>query len=182
MVDPMKIEAQIDLILKETSDLTQMSLDTSKRLLDLGFFGPSVVWSVRGVEVFFKNFLLLPHFLKKSGDLEKAQRSANRYFGSGKWKQSVALVNQVFGPLDPMTTLGGHDAMETWIKDVVWARGEVVHGRKECHRKVAEWALEYADQLVRQIKLRLITSEKHPLSENFKRFLLDAKRLSKDVG
>ena len=166
-------DAQIIQILKETSDLTQMSLDTSRRLLDLGFHGPSIVWSVRSVEVFFKSFLLLPHFVRKRGDFNKAKKEANKFFGASNWPESVALVNEVFGPLDPMTTVEGRDAMKVWIKDVVWLRGEVVHGRSEGDGDSARWALGYAEQLVTQVKLRLITSGKHPLSDDFKRAFHD---------
>jgi hypothetical protein len=46
-------------------------------------------------------------------------------------------------------------------------RGTIVHGEHEGDREAAQAVLGYAEQLILQLKLRLLTSGKHPFSDVF---------------
>lgn len=160
--------ANEDELLKAASKRTQESLATARQLHAGGFFGPALIWTVRGVEIFFKEFLLTPHFLEQTNhDWQEALREAAKLFGSSSWSRAMVKINEFFGPLDPMLTEGGQDALDYWKKRVVRIRGDVVHGRADADANLSEWAINYAEQLVMQMKLRLIVEKKHPLSETF---------------
>lgn len=57
---PMSVPA--DQFLKVASQKAGDSLQVARELLEAGYPSPAFVWAVRAVEVFYKEFLLAPHF------------------------------------------------------------------------------------------------------------------------
>jgi len=163
--------------LKIASQKAGDSIQVARELLELGYPSPAFVWAVRAVEIFYKEFLLAPHFYE--GDWGKAVRRANKLFGSSNWDRAVAKVDEVFGPLDKMITELGNDALEVWIRQIVRTRGDLVHGRINADAKTSEMAVAYADQLITQLKLRVVVTRKHPFSDVFMGIFEDAKTMYK---
>lgn len=131
----------IEDFLKTATRKTQDSLAVSRELLEVGYPSPALVWAVRAAEIFFKDFLLTPHFFEVHGDWAKAIKEARKLFGSGDWNKAIARVDQVYGPLDKMIAEGGADALRVWTRDVVRLRGDVVHGRINVDSEIAREAL-----------------------------------------
>ena len=46
-------------------------------------------------------------------------------------------------------------------------RGDIVHGVDEASTQEAELVVQWADQMLTQLKLRLIVAKKHPLHDVF---------------
>jgi hypothetical protein len=89
------------------------SLTVARELLEAGFVGPSLVWSVRSVEIFLKYFVLTPIYYAQSGggsDWTKAVKKASTKFGSSSWAGAMKEVEKACGPLDPMLMEDGEDA------------------------------------------------------------------------
>lgn len=159
------VNASSEDFLKATSRKVGDSLRVARELLDLDYPSPALIWAVRAVEVFYKEFLLAPHFFE--GDWQQAVRKASKLFGSSNWNKAIAKVDEVFGPLDEMVTDLGNDALDVWIREIVRLRGDVVHGRVNADPDTARLAVDYAEQLVTQLKLRVIVSQKHPFADAF---------------
>jgi hypothetical protein len=166
--DPM---AEVGVILAAASQRVTESITVAKELLAAGFAGPALVWAVRSVEIFIKEFLVAPVYFDGSGSEGwfKALKRANRDFGSSNWKKAMAIVQAEYGPLDPLLTEDGADAYQAWEKTLVRTRGAVVHGELvDVPRELAEQAIEYGEQLVQQLKLRMLSGSRHPLSGIFR--------------
>lgn len=127
------------------------------------------MWAVRSVEVFLKEFVLTAVFLTqdRDNDWDRAVRKASKLFERLKWQKAIAKMNAEFGPLDKMTTADGEDALEVWEREIVPARHNIVHGREEPTLEYAIQVVQWADQMIMQLKLRLIVGKKHPFSDVF---------------
>lgn len=138
-------------------------------LITEGFPGPAVVWAVRSVEIFLKEFVLTAVFLAEDNnhDWDRAVRKASKLFEKLKWHKAIARMNEEFGPLDKMTTADGHDALEVWEREIVPARHNIVHGREEPTAEYAIQVVQWAEQMISQLTMRLIVAQKHPFSGVF---------------
>lgn len=173
----------MELALPAASNRVSESLATAKALLEGGFPGPAYVWAVRSVEMFFKEFLLAPHFYEQAGqDWWKALKLAEREFGSSNWKRAMEKVEEVYGPLDPMLTDDDQDPFQVWRTGIVRVRGDIVHGRMGGLAQSANLVIAWAEQLVLQMKLRLIVARKHPVSKAFIDAYMQAVKLLKASG
>lgn len=141
----------------------------TKLLITEGFPGPAVVWAVRSVEIFLKEFVLTAVFLaeERDNDWERAVRKASKLFEKLKWQKAFAKMHEEFGPLDKMTTADGQDALEVWERVIVPSRHNIVHGREEPTAEYAIQVVQWAEQMIMQLKLRMIVSKKHPFSDVF---------------
>lgn len=163
------MDVSVEEFLKVASRKVDDSIQVARELVEMGYPSPAFVWAVRAVEVFYKEFLLAPHFYE--GDWALAVRKANKLFGSSNWSKAVAKVDEVFGPLDKVVTDVGSDALDVWIKQIVRIRGDIVHGRADTGLETADLAVRYADQLITQLKLRVVATQKHPFSSVFMRII-----------
>jgi hypothetical protein len=77
-------------------------------------------------------------------------------------------VEEACGPLDLMVMEDGRDAYKYWRKKPVRLRGDVVHGREDGTAEAAEYVLAYAEQMIKQLKYRLIVTRTHPVSDVFR--------------
>lgn len=155
--------------LTEASQRSQASMTWTKLLITEGFPGPAVVWAVRSVEIFLKEFVLTAVFLTedRDNDWDSAVRKASNLFEKLKWRKAIAKMNEEFGPLDKMTTADGEDALEVWEREIVPARHNIVHGREEPTPEYAIQVVQLAEQTIIQLKLRLIVAKKHPFGDVF---------------
>lgn len=143
-------------------------MEIARRLLENGLWAPAVVWTVRSVEIFFKEFLLAPSYLTDvDGNWSKAVTRASRLFGSSEWVKAFRRIDEVYGPIAPMLMEDGSDAYRYWHGPIVRFRGEIVHGASDADEKDARPVYAYAEQLMLQIKLRMITGGIHPLRDEF---------------
>lgn len=165
-------------ILATAHTRAQASVDEAEQLLDAGFPEPALVWAVRGVEIYFREFLLAPLLLDEHGnDWLAALRAAGKILGSGNWTKAYKRLESITGPLDDMVTDFGGNAWSHWKKRGVGLRGSVVHGDwlsepDGASDEDARWAIAYARQLMEQLTLRVIVTGKHPAAD----LLLDAAR------
>lgn len=159
--------------LAKASQRAEASLSLAKLLMVQGFPGPALVWAVRSVEIFFKDFILTGVFLIEDPetDWDRATRKARNLFEELQWKKAIRKIQDEFGPLDPMVTQDGHDVLEVWEKEIVPARHNIVHGREDSQPEFAEEVLLWAELITKQLKMRLIAAGKHPFSHEFKTLL-----------
>lgn len=156
----------------------QASVDDAERLLAAGFPEPALAWAVRGVEIYFREFLLAPLLLDEhEDDWIAALRRAAKILGSGNWTRAYKRLESLTGPLDAMVTDFGGDAWSHWKNRGVRLRGAVVHGNwlsepDGASDEDARWAIAYARQLMEQLTLRVIVSGNHPTAD----LLVDAAR------
>jgi hypothetical protein len=147
---------------------SKSSLSEAQALLEAGFPSPSYVWAVRSVEIFMKEVMLLPLFLEQhDGDWRRAWRRTRKTFGSGNWRQAISEVDAAYGPLDPLLTEDGADVWDVWSTVVVGRRGDIVHGVAGASGDEAAAVLQWAEQMLIQLPLRLIVARKHPLHDFF---------------
>lgn len=158
-----------DPLLIAASKRSEASLKWAKQLLTDGYSGPALVWAVRSVEIFLKEFVLAAMFVADdpAAGWNRATRKASKLFESLSWKEAFKRIDEAFGPLDKMLSEGGRDAIAIWNKEVVVARHNIVHGRSEASAEEAIWAYQFAEQLITQLKLRLIVAGRHPFSDVF---------------
>jgi hypothetical protein len=131
------------------------------------------------VEIFMKEFLVAPIFFDGSGLAAwfKALKKAGRKFGASTWKKAMVIVEREYGPIDPMLTEDGVDAYSAWETQFVRLRGAVVHGELVAvPAEHAELAIAYGEQMIQQLKMRMIVSEKHPLAGAFLQILTVAQQ------
>ena len=143
------------------------SLDTARQLTAAGFNGPAYVWAVRSVEIFMREFALLPYFLSSGRAFDEAWKKARRAFGGGgDWNQAMATVENACGEIDEMLTTDDEDAWAMWKRHIPQRRGECVHGRalSDPSDSEVEHVIEWARMLVQQLGLRLMTKPNHPAS------------------
>lgn len=182
-----KREAAVEIgpFLRAAQHRLQSSLTLARDLLASGFSGPSLTWSVRSVEIFLKYHVLAPMYYAESSDgrdWAKAVKKASSKFGSSSWAGAMKEVERKIGPLDPMLMEDGEDAYAYWRKQPVVYRGRIVHGELEGDREAAEAVLAYAEQMIVQLKLRLLVSESHPFSEVFKEQLRRVPKWTRGAG
>lgn len=145
------------------------SLEEAEGLLGSGFPSPALVWAVRSVEIFIKEFVLAPAYLQHTDDdWMKALQKAGKKFGNSNWSGAYKEIERLCGPLDSMTTDTGEDAWTHWEKNAVWLRGSVIHGdfRSGADNATAEeatWAVQYAHQIFTQLTARILVTQKHPV-------------------
>lgn len=137
------------------------------------------MWSVRSIEIFVKEVMLLPLFLEEAPEGEwdavwdHAWTRLRALFQNGWWKPALRKIDEVYGPLDRMRTEDGKDLWQVWTSAVVPRRGDLVHGKppsseaevitKDEAGVIVGWAGQMMDQLI----LRLIAAKKHPLHDLF---------------
>jgi hypothetical protein len=162
---------EIASFLREAEYRLQSSLTTARDLLASDFAGPSFAWSVRSVEIFLKYFVLAPLYYAADGDGSnwmRAVKKASAKFRSSNWAGAMKEVERTCGTLDPLLMEDGEDAYKYWRKKPVVYRGSVIHGEQEGDRAAAQAVLVHAEQMIVQLKLRLLTSGTHPFSDVFK--------------
>lgn len=143
-------------------------MEIARRSLDNELWAPAIVWTVRSVEIFVKEFLLAPSYLATvDGNWLKAVKKARRLFGSSEWAKAFRRIEEVYGPITPMLMEDGSDAYRYWHGPIVRFRGELVHGASEADEDDARPVLAYAEQLLLQLKLRMIVARSHPLHDEF---------------
>jgi hypothetical protein len=168
-----------DVTLRIAIKRSRDSAAEARRLLEAGFPSPAYVWAVRSVEIFVKEVMLLPLFLieieGKPDEFDRvwgeARQRISDTFGSGRWDSALRKVDKAFGPLAPMRTDDGKEVWSEWKSKVVPRRGNTVHGRPtgDGDPSAAEAALvvQWADQMMDQLTLRLIATGTHPLHDLF---------------
>lgn len=162
------IGGRLDSLLRTASVRAHASLAVARGLLATDFAGPAYVWAVRSIEIFVKELMLLPLFLEQTnGDWDTAWKRVRATFKAGRWNPALRLIDAAYGPLDPMLTETGEDVWAVWKRVIVGYRGEIVHGVVEPSADETAQVVEWADQLMRQLTLRLIVAGKHPLHDLF---------------
>ena len=169
---------ELDNLIKTAIARSGASLAEAHALLDAGFPGPAFVWAVRSIEIYVKEVMLLPLFLEEThGDEELAWRKARELFDPSKWARAIRKVDEVYGPLEPMTTEDGKNVWDVWkSREIVGKRGDVVHGRIDATAEETSTLLVWAEQMKTQLTLRLITAGKHPLHDLLVAVLQEAGR------
>lgn len=125
------------------------SLEQAKDLLDNGQPGPALVWAVRSVEIFLKEFVLVASFVgDRATDWDKAVRKASNLFERLSWRKALTEIDNRFGPLDEMVTEDGRNALHVWEKEIVPARHNIVHGREDASMDHAAWVIGYAARII----------------------------------
>jgi hypothetical protein len=167
-----------DITIQAAIRRSRYSAAEARRLLEAGFPAPAYVWSVRSLEIFVKNVMLLPVFLEEiEGEHDEfdrvwveAWKRIEDLFGNGRWDVALRKVQETYGPLDPMLTEDGKDVWSVWKSRIVPRRGNTVHGRvtEEGDPSVpeAEVAVQWSEQMVDQLTLRLVVTT-HPLHDLF---------------
>lgn len=159
---------RLDGLVRTATAYSKSSLAEAQALLEAGFPSPSYVWAVRSVEIYLKEVMLLPLFLEQhDGDWRRAWRSIRNTFGSGNWRRAIREVDSAYGPLDPLLTEDGADVWDVWSTVVVGRRGDIAHGIAEASADEAASVLQWAEQMLIQLPLRLIVARKHPLHDFF---------------
>jgi hypothetical protein len=154
----------------------------AKRALEVGLPGPAYAWAVRSMEILMKEFMLLPMFLEElSGDLMRASKKARKLFGSSSWRRAMQVIQQKYGPLEPMLTEQNEDVWDLWESKVVRRRGEIVHG-SECPMEEASLIAQWAEQMAVQLKLRLIVARKHPMHDVFMSIMEEGRKAFEREG
>jgi hypothetical protein len=162
------IDGRLDRLLRTAIIRARASLTFARRLLAANFPGPAYVWAVRSIEIFVKELMLLPLFLEQTdGDWNTAWIRVRDTFGAGKWNRTVRVIEESYGPLDPMLTETGEEVWSLWKSVIVRYRGDIVHGMADPPADEAEQVVAWADQLITQLTLRLIVAGKHPLHDLF---------------
>jgi hypothetical protein len=140
------------------------SLQTARRLRAAGFNGPAYVWAVRSVEIFVREFALLPAFISSGLSFNQAYKKARSVLGGGNWVRAMARVVTEYGPIDPMLTTDDEDAWAVWGRQAPEVRGELVHGSAKGDASDAEVdsVIEWAEMLRQQLGIRLMLRPNHP--------------------
>jgi hypothetical protein len=168
----------VDKLLQAASAKAGASLAMSQALVTGGYAGPAYVWAVRSVEVFIKDFVLLPLYLEENGgDFQRAAKRVRDVFQSGKWDRALREIDTAFGPLEPMLTEDNRDVWSVWKSIVVGYRGDIVHGRAEPTLSDTETVVKWSEMMQTQLKLRLIVAGKHPLHDLFAASIRGASQL-----
>jgi len=155
--------------LAKASKRAESSLRLARQLLDGGYPSPSLVWSVRAVEIFLKEFVLPSAFIGQKTNIrwERAVRKASKKFGTLKWDNAFKFMQDEFGPLDSLTTHDARDVLVVWNAEIVPRRHNIVHGKEEASADEAAHVMNWAEEIIKKLKLRLIVSGKHTFSDVF---------------
>ena len=145
----------------------------ARALLDAGFPGPSLVWSVRAAEILIRDFVLAPHFLSEGADWATAMRNGSNVLSSSSWKKAFAKAEEWYGPFDEPLTEDGSNAWRFWMGYIIRRRGDVIHGRPvpEVTVEEAEEVLAFADRMATWFSQRFLTSTRHPIGQRFRELL-----------
>ena len=174
---------RLDSVVRAAIARSKLSLAEARALHDASFPNAAYVWAVRSVEIYIKEVMLLPLFLeRREGDWRRAWRDTRDNFRSGNWRRAIRLVDEVYGPLDPMLTEDGTDVWDVWNKVVVGRRGDIVHGIAEASEEEAAAVLQWVEQMMVQLPLRLIVARKHPLHDFFMAALESARSTLEEAG
>lgn len=143
------------------------------KLLEAGFAGPSLVWSVRAAEILVRDFHLLPHFLEAGHDWNRAVKEAAGLLGNSNWSAAFAAAEEWYGPFDVPLTDDEQDAWQVWKRTVVRRRGDVVHGRPvvDVTSDEAAGVLAFTERMATWYSQRFLTSPKHPIGAIFRQAL-----------
>ena len=168
--------AQSNKQLVAASQRASSSLQSARQLLSHGHPSAALVWAVRAVEIFLKEFVLADIYMQRDDSVtwEQAVRKASARFEKVKWRRALAEVDKEFGPLDPIKTADGRDVLIVWEKEIVPRRHNVVHGREEASALDAAMVVEWAAEIIKKLKLRLIVAGRHSLSEEFQKMYSEA--------
>jgi hypothetical protein len=117
-----------DVILKNAVSRARASAEEGQALLEGGYPGPAYVWAVRSIEIFVKEVMLLPLFLEEIPDGEwdevwaDAWKRIDDTFGSGggRWNLAIRMIDEAYGPLDPMYSEDGGDVWQVWKIGRCW--------------------------------------------------------------
>ena len=163
-----------DAIIRIAIKMSRDSAEDARRLLAAGFPGPAYVWAARSIEIFVKEVILLPAFLIEiEGEddefdrvFEQAREKIDDTFNTGRWNAGLRKAEEAFGTFAPMLTEDGTDVWNVWKSSVVPRRGAVVHGNEaDPSVEEAELVVQWADQMMTQLTMRLMVSEAHPLHD-----------------
>lgn len=151
-------------------------------LLEAGFPGPSLVWSVRASEILIRDFVLAPHFMLEGLPWERSMKLGAKTLGDSNWKKAFIKAEEWFGPFDQPLTTDDRNAWDAWDRDFVRIRGAVVHGRpirRDVSTDEARLAHGYAGRMATWYAQRFLTSEKHPIGIEFREALAEIAALKK---
>lgn len=156
----------------------QASLTEAEALIDTGHFDPAFAWAVRGAEVYFRDFLLVP-VLMHSGLTESAATKRASEAARKGWNAVFSELTKVVGDVDPMLMYDDSDAWAYWKKDINGLRDAIVHGREGAgaRRRHADEVIAFTRQLMTQLSLRMIVSGRHPLADVFRAAIEEGRRL-----
>lgn len=167
------IGTELDQIISTAIERSHRCLDLAEAMSSAGFHTPAYVWAVRSIEVFVKEVMLLPiYFGQSGGDFNSSWKKTQKVFGSSNWGPAMKLVDDTFGPLDPMVTDDGKEVWAEWKSKVLRRRGEFVHGVAEADSDEAKLIITWAEMMRTQLTLRLIAAKKHPLHDLFMALLI----------
>ena len=79
----------------------------ARALLDSGFPGPSLVWSVRAAEILLRDFVLTPHFLSEGADWPRAMRQGSNVLGTSLCPAAFAMAEDHLPPVVSHQPSGG---------------------------------------------------------------------------
>lgn len=167
----MERASPLDQLLEVAHRRALLSLEAARELQSEGFADPAFVWAVRSVEIFTKEWMLAPAYMTHEGlDLSRAMKRASRKFGSSNWQAAFHEIERLCGPIDPMLTEANADAWLHWQKRAVTQRGDIVHGRPASSATPEEVSsvIAYAGQLIDQLTLRMLTTDRHPAGSRFR--------------
>lgn len=152
-------------VLRAAQLKSQASLAAAEKLVEANV-SAAYVWSVRAIEIFVREVMLLPLYLDEyEGDFAKAWASSKQTFDSGKWKRALLKFEATYGELDPMITDDGSNVWDVWQRHVVPRRGEIVHGRDEASEEETRTLLIWTRMMMQQLSLRLAVTDGHPANE-----------------
>src|SRR6185312_14255053 len=97
----------------------------AQRLLDTGFPGPSLVWSVRAAETLMRDFVLTPYFIEQGFEWEQAMRKGSKVLADSSWTRAFAKVEEWYGPFDEPLMADGSNAWTYWSGAIVRRRGDI---------------------------------------------------------
>lgn len=150
-------------------------------LLEAGFPGPSLVWSVRAAEILMRDLVLAPHFMLQKMSWERSMKQAAKVLGTSNWAKAFQKAEDWFGPFDEPLTTDERNAWKAWDQDFVRLRGDVVHGRS-VHDVTAEEARAahgYSERMSTWYAQRFLTSANHPIGTEFRGLLEKIVELNK---
>lgn len=166
-------EASLRSHLKAAVAYAASSRAEARALLEAGFPGPSLVWSVRSAEMLMRYFVLAPHYMEQGLPWESAMKEGSRKLGANNWADAFKAAEEWYGPFDEPLTEEGDNAFRVWIEHVVRVRHALVHGDpiESIERAAAEIALGFADRMATWYAQRFLVSSRHPISREFREAL-----------
>ncbi|MHB1209962.1 MAG: hypothetical protein ACYC1I_09695 [Acidimicrobiales bacterium] len=169
------IGGELDMIIRTAISRSRRSLSLAEEMSAAGFHTSAFVWAVRSIEIFVKEVMLLPYFFEQTGgDFGASFKKAQKGLGASSWGRAMQIVDEQYGPLDPMVTDDGNEVWTEWKAKVVRRRGDFVHGVADAEQAEAELAITWAEMMMTQLTLRLIAAKRHPLHDLFVAVLISS--------